>query len=256
MLNFIYAELWRHFHRPAGKALLILAAGLPVLLSLYIFIGLHWVQMGDIFTQTVGVVAVLMPFAGIFFLVGIVDVSFADELRRATLKNHLAAGVSRPVIYGGKILSGLLLAILHLVLALAAFSLSAAPLLSLDILEIFDSMGLLLLEVLPLWLGGGNLRKLIPFPHLVGCQRSGGGDNLPAEFGGMAGQDDDPAHEQGFGPGMLGGGVLLFCCVRGRRVAFLPPPGNSIGGECFCSIIFTGNCGGRCEKPARRSSFS
>lgn len=98
MLNFIYAELWRYFHRPAGKALLILAAGLPVLLSLYIFIGLHWVQMGDIFTQTVGVVAVLMPFAGIFFLVGIVDVSFADELRRATLKNNLAAGVSRPVI--------------------------------------------------------------------------------------------------------------------------------------------------------------
>ena len=55
MLNFICAELWRYFHRPAGKALLILAAGLPVLLSLYIFIGLHWVQMGDIFTQTVGV---------------------------------------------------------------------------------------------------------------------------------------------------------------------------------------------------------
>lgn len=170
MLNFIYAELWRYFHRPAGKAFLILAAGLPVLLSLYIFIGLHWVQMGDIFTQTVGVVAVLMPFAGIFFLVGIVDVSFADELRRATLKNNLAAGVSRPVIYGGKILSGLLLSILHLILALAAFSLSSAALLSLNILEIFDSMGLLLLEVLPLWLGALGLLYLLYFNFRSGLQ--------------------------------------------------------------------------------------
>lgn len=123
MLNYLKAELWRYFRRSAGKALLILSFVLPAALVLYVWGGNRWIDSENPITlaDTWAIAAILMPFAGVLFLMAIVDAAFADENRLGTMKNSVAAGFSRWIVYSGKILSGILLSVLHLACAWGPF---------------------------------------------------------------------------------------------------------------------------------------
>ena len=97
MLNYLKAELWRYFRRPAGKALLALSLALPGALVLYVWGGNRWIDSENPITlaDTWAMAAILMPFAGVLFLMAIIDAAFADENRLGTMKNSVAAGFSR-----------------------------------------------------------------------------------------------------------------------------------------------------------------
>ena len=161
MLNFLRAEFWRYFRRPAGKALMILSLGLPAALNVYVWLCNIWLEADSTILYTLadslGIGIVLMPYAGIFLLMAIVDVAFADEKRLSTVKNSLSAGIPRGVLYSGKIISGLLLAFFHLGAAWASALGTGVLLLPLpeeaDLSEIFRTLGNLFAEVIPLWLG-------------------------------------------------------------------------------------------------------
>ena len=176
MLNFLRAEFWRYFRRPAGKALMILSLGLPAALNVYVWLCNIWLEADSTIPYTLadslGIGIVLMPYAGIFLLMAIVDVAFADEKRLSTVKNSLSAGIPRGVLYSGKIISGLLLAFFHLGAAWASALGTGVLLLPLpeeaDLSEIFRTLGNLFAEVIPLWLGALGVLYLLYF-----CFRNG-----------------------------------------------------------------------------------
>ena len=166
MLNFIYAELWRVLRRPLGKISLILMAVLPVLLNLICFaenltissISVTVTQPGGYSyttTDTAGIAGMLMPFAGVLFLMAIVDLSFSDETRLGTMKNNICAGIPRSTVYFGKVLSGGILGILHFFTGWLCYWLSV-PLLP-DGQEALSALFEALLwrsaALFPLWLG-------------------------------------------------------------------------------------------------------
>lgn len=173
MLNYLYAELWRYFHRRAGKILFFSLITLPILLNLYLYIGSRWVVLENIYMESIGILAVIMPFAGIIFVLALVDVSFADELRLRTMKNNICAGFSRGVVYWSKIISGVVLSFLHLGVALTMFLISALLLFPASIgewREVLEQFGLLLAEIIPLWLGVVALLYLLYFNFRSGLQ--------------------------------------------------------------------------------------
>ena len=167
MLNYLKAELWRYFRRPAGKALLILSFVLPAALVLYVWGGNRWIDSENPITlaETWAIASILMPFAGILFLMAIVDAAFADENRLGTMKNSVAAGFSRWIVYSGKILSGILLSVLHLACAWGSFLLAGMLLLpfGIPLRALLLRLGLLLLEIIPLWLGVLGILYLVYF---------------------------------------------------------------------------------------------
>ena len=87
MLNYLKAELWRYFRRPAGKALLILSFVLPAALVLYVWGGNRWIDSENPITlaDTWAIAAIRMPFAGIPCHMAIVDAAFADGNRLGTM---------------------------------------------------------------------------------------------------------------------------------------------------------------------------
>ena len=171
MLNYLKAEFWRFFRRPAGRVIWGAAVLLPVLLNLLLWIvSLYtrnkWPQWMFTLESTCSEAALLMPIAGIFFLMAVVDVAFADENRLGILKNSVAAGFSRHILYWGKILSGLLLAIFHLVSAWISFLVSGFVLLPVNWGEIgktAEGVWSVLLAVFPLWLGVLGILYLLYF---------------------------------------------------------------------------------------------
>ena len=167
MLNYLKAELWRYFRRPAGKALLALSLALPGALVLYVWGGNRWIDSENPITlaDTWAMAAILMPFAGILFLMAIIDAAFADENRLGTMKNSVAAGFSRCTVYFGKVFSGVLLSALHLACAWGSFLAAGMLLLPLGIppRALLLRLGLLLLEVIPLWLGVLGILYLVYF---------------------------------------------------------------------------------------------
>lgn len=173
MLNFLYAEIWRTFHRPAEKILLLLVILLPTAFNLYALWNNQWILTGQKITisEAMGIAIILMPFAGIFFLMAIVDLAFADENRLCTMKNSLASGMSRASYYFGKIISGMVLAFFHLAVAWAAFFLSGFLLLPVnwtEFQETIPGIGLYLLAVIPLWLGVLGILYLLYFSFQKG----------------------------------------------------------------------------------------
>ena len=158
MLNYLKAELWRYFRRPAGKALLALSLALPGALVLYVWGGNRWIDSENPITlaDTWAMAAILMPFAGILFLMAIIDAAFA---------NSVAAGFSRCTVYFGKVFSGVLLSALHLACAWGSFLAAGMLLLPLGIppRALLLRLGLLLLEVIPLWLGVLGILYLVYF---------------------------------------------------------------------------------------------
>ena len=155
MLNYLKAELWRYFRRPAGKALLALSLALPGALVLYVWGGNRWIDSENPITlaDTWAMAAILMPFAGILFLMAIIDA------------NSVAAGFSRCTVYFGKVFSGVLLSALHLACAWGSFLAAGMLLLPLGIppRALLLRLGLLLLEVIPLWLGVLGILYLVYF---------------------------------------------------------------------------------------------
>ena len=173
MLNFLYAEIWRTLRRPAEKILLLLTVLLPVAFNLYVLSENQWMAQDVRITvgEAMGVAAILMPFAGNFFLMAVVDLAFADENRLGTMKNSLSAGISRPVYYFGKIISGTILAFFHLILAWVSFFLSGFLLLPVNWPELSDmiqQIRLYLAAVIPLWLGVLGVLYLLYFSFRKG----------------------------------------------------------------------------------------
>lgn len=173
MLNFLWAEIWRTLHRPAGKVLLFLVILLPIALNLFAFSDNQWVAEDVRITvgEAMGIAVILMPFAGIFFLMAIVDLAFADENRLCTMKNSICTGISRPVYYFGKVISGMILAFFHLALSWISFFLSGFLLLPVDWLELqknVQDIALYLLAVIPLWLGVLGILYLLYFSFQKG----------------------------------------------------------------------------------------
>ncbi len=173
MLNFLYAEIWRTLHRPAEKVLLCLVILLPAAFNLYAFSENQWVaeEMRITVDEAIGLAVILMPFAGIFFLMAVVDLAFADENRLCTMKNSICTGISRPVYYFGKIISGMILAFFHLTMAWASFFLSGFLLLPVNWTELQETIrgvGLYLLAVIPLWLGVLGILYLLYFSFQKG----------------------------------------------------------------------------------------
>lgn len=179
MLNFLRAEIWRYFRRPAGKVLMILSLGLPAALNVFVRLCSIWWEAdgGTPYTLSVsgsiGIVA--MPYAGIFLLMAIADAAFADENRRGTLRNTISAGISRGMVYFGKIAAGLLLSGLHLAGAWAAFFVSGFLLLPADWGTLRANIregALIILLVLPLWLGVFGILYLLYFSFRNGMAAS------------------------------------------------------------------------------------
>ena len=131
MLNYLKAELWRYFRRPAGKALLILSFVLPAALVLYVWGGNRWI----------------------------------DSENPITLADTWAIGFSRWIVYSGKILSGILLSVLHLACAWGSFLLAGMLLLpfGIPLRALLLRLGLLFLEIIPLWLGVLGILYLVYF---------------------------------------------------------------------------------------------
>ena len=114
MLNYMRAELWRFFRRSAGKALFLISALLPALLNLYVLFFNLWDRPAERYDLSISLemAVALMPLACVLLLMALTQTAFADETRLRTLKNSLSSGGSRGIVYGGKLLSGLLLAAL------------------------------------------------------------------------------------------------------------------------------------------------
>lgn len=169
MLNYMHAELWRFFRRPAGKALLAVVIALPALMNLYVWLCNQWLSPENRsgLYDSLGVASILMPFAGVLLLMVLADTAFADERRLGTLKNAVSAGFPRPMLYFGKLLSGLLLAFAHLAAAWLSFAVSGLLLLpyggEYSVFELAKGAGLLILQVIPLWLGVFGILHLLYF---------------------------------------------------------------------------------------------
>lgn len=170
MLNAIHAELWRFFRRPAGRALLAVVTALPALMNLYVWTCNRWISPETPFGlyETLGMASILMPFAGILLLMVLADTAFGDERRLETFKNAVSAGVPRFTLYFGKLLSGLLLAFLHLAAAWGAFAVSGLLLLppyggEYTVRELAAGAGLLLAQAVPLWMGVFGILHLLYF---------------------------------------------------------------------------------------------
>lgn len=169
MLNYMRAELWRFFRRPAGKGLFLTAALFPVLLNLYVLFFNLWDRPEERYNLSVSLemALVLMPFAGVLLLSMLAQTAFADEIRLRTLKNSLSSGGSRGIVYGGKLLSGLLLAALCLGTALTAFLASGLLILPERDWPAFWEAARGFLAVLccciPLWLGMLGVFSLLNF---------------------------------------------------------------------------------------------
>ena len=169
MLNYMRAELWRFFRRSAGKALFLTAALLPALLNLYVLFFNLWDRPAERYDLSISLemALALMPLAGVLLLMALTQTAFADETRLRTLKNSLSSGGSRRIVYGGKLLSGLLLAALCLGTSLAAFLATGLLLLPerdwSAFWEAARGFAAVLCCCIPLWLGMLGVFSLLNF---------------------------------------------------------------------------------------------
>lgn len=167
MLKYLNAELYKVTHRKVYTfgALAVILAGELLLLLLMKFTG------ND---PTYGDVVYLLPsllMIGLYLAVMVCDMVFSDQYKLNTLKNEVSYGVSRWVIYLGKLLAAVITAVVFCTL-IVAFYLGVGRLLFPVDVDANDSGALaeILVNALqsvgaafPLWLGGLGFGLMLLF---------------------------------------------------------------------------------------------
>lgn len=167
MLNLIRADLYRTRHRLYYFLMVLVPLGLifSALLFTSLAVKPSPFQSGD-GREILNVLMVLYPSLGSWMTLMIADVTFSEEYRHDTMKNVIAYGYSRPVVYFAKLLTGLILAITAALLLLAgAYSLVWA-FIGGKPEELASTVGLTfrqLLYALPLWTGFLSLGLAVMF---------------------------------------------------------------------------------------------
>lgn len=161
MLNYIHGELWRTFRKISSVFFFGLLVLLPLAANvLFAFLNFSWhyyepeariglVDSLTFFTAQIPLWGCLL----VFITSGIV---FGDELRLHTIKNSVASGMGRGVVYFGKFMAELVYSILGLGVAASSLLISGLIFLPWDfstLPEILNGYLRLLIGCIPLWAG-------------------------------------------------------------------------------------------------------
>ncbi len=162
MLNFVHGELWRAFRKVGNVALLGLLFLLPFIGNAFLaFLNFSWweyygqegrIRLGDVLLFF----RIQIPFWGClltFFTSGMV---FGDEFRLRTIKNSVAAGMGRGVVYLGKFLAELTYSFLSFIVAAGSLLVSGMLFLPWNWTElsgILEDYFRLMIACIPLWVG-------------------------------------------------------------------------------------------------------
>ena len=172
MLNYLKSECYRTFHRK----------------YLYVFVGICaltalgvCVLFGAGDTQglpaeiVLSIVIAYLPVLGQFALLLMANLAFSGEHKHGTLKNTVSFGVSREIIYFGKLLTAWLYSAIVLAAVIGAFWGFGILLPGIESVYEFqktmETLGWMLLEALPLWTAALSLAVMLMFliPSEVGA---------------------------------------------------------------------------------------
>lgn len=171
MMNLIKAEWYQLRTRRAPKVWLFVGLILGMLIPLIYYLG-TWVEEGVRPVLQVLPAEPLIYFAfipvmtgtAIFLLIGLGNTAYHDETRNRTLINTVSTGHSRVKIYVSKFLSGFLLALTFLMIAVIGFAISGSIIFNGDISIYFDIIVMdTLIEYLPIWMMNLALFQIIYF---------------------------------------------------------------------------------------------
>lgn len=162
MLNYVHGELWRAFRKAGNKIFFGILFLLPFAANGFLaLLNFSWwryngqetlIRLGD----SLLFFAIQIPFWGClltFFTSGMV---FGDELRLQTVKNSIAAGMGRGVVYFGKFLAELTYSLLGFGVAAGSLLVSGILFLPWNLTELsgtLESYFRLLIACIPLWVG-------------------------------------------------------------------------------------------------------
>lgn len=169
MLNYVHGELWRAFRKAGSVAFFGLMILLPLVGNvLFCFLNFSWhtYQMEARISLMDGLVffKTQIPFWGCLLTFIMSGIVFGDELRLQTIKNSIAFGTGRGVVYFGKFLAELVYSLLGLFVAAGMLLVSGLILLPWDLSQlprILDGYFRLFLGCIPLWVG------ILGFLHLL-----------------------------------------------------------------------------------------
>lgn len=167
MVKYLNAELYKVTHRRAYTfgALAVILGGELLLLLLMRFTGNG---------PTYGDVVYLLPsllMVGLYLAVMVCDMVFSDQYKLNTLKNEVSCGVSRRVIYLGKLLAAVITAAAFCAVIVAFYLGLGRMLFSVDtdahdagtLAEIFLNALHSVAAAFPLWLGGLGFGLMLLF---------------------------------------------------------------------------------------------
>ena len=160
MINLIRAEFYQLTLRKAPK-IWLLAAFIFSLLVVFVYYSQFWYSLGNRPELQSLAVRPLISFiyiplvrsTAIFFIIGLSNTAFHDEIKNRTFINTLSAGHTRTLTYLSKLFSALLMASAFIFVSFIAFTLSGKILLSGD-LSIYIELLFkgVLLDNFPIWL--------------------------------------------------------------------------------------------------------
>lgn len=165
MLNYIKSEYYRTFHRMYYW----MAMGIVILLYLT-FIGISIAinrsgggLEGDLL---LGMTTMMIPAIGLYATVLMTDIGFSDEYKHLTMKNSIAFGTPRSVIYLGKWVMALTLSLFSAVLLLGLIVLTAKFCFPADPESFLQTLKTMLQQFvlcLPIWIGGLSVAMMCVF---------------------------------------------------------------------------------------------
>lgn len=161
MLNYIKSELYRSFQRPHSWIIPLIFIALSILGNTALDVDLI---NGSLLEAMFS--GVVLTFSFISYLIpSIWDVTFSEEYKHGTLKNSVAFGFARTNIYLGKLISGMIYALLLCILAVLILTCTTFIIQGFDPKSTFAITKLVknILCALPLWFATLSLCALLSF---------------------------------------------------------------------------------------------
>lgn len=160
MLNYLRSELYKTLKRKYTY----IFTGVLVFFS-FVLIMLIYGPGPELYADTMFMLLIsMLPFL-VVMGIAVIDIVFSDEYKNNTIRNSVSFGISRSAVYTGKLLAGLISAIVIAAVIYAAYILFSLAVLGVgeDTWSTLYKLGERTLAALPLWIAGLALSTCIFF---------------------------------------------------------------------------------------------